>query len=69
MVDYTGSYPETAFEEVIEANRRGTWTINALIGNLKYWDWTCPVTRLIRSWESASGFVTAPTENSDRHFP
>ena len=28
-----------------------------------------PVTRLIRSWESASGFVTAPTENSDRHFP
>jgi hypothetical protein len=26
-----GSYPETAFEEVIEANRRGTWTINAVI--------------------------------------
>ena len=24
-------YPETAFEEVIEANRRGTWTINASI--------------------------------------
>jgi hypothetical protein len=22
-------YPETAFEEVIEANRRRTWTINA----------------------------------------
>jgi len=25
-----GSYAETAFEEVIEGNRRGTWTINAL---------------------------------------
>jgi hypothetical protein len=25
-----GRYAETAFEEVIEANRRGTWTINAL---------------------------------------
>jgi hypothetical protein len=24
-----GSYPETAFEEVIEVNRPGTWTINA----------------------------------------
>jgi hypothetical protein len=24
-----GSYLATAFEEVIEANRRGTWTINA----------------------------------------
>jgi len=25
-----GSYPETVFEEVIEAIRRRTWTINAL---------------------------------------
>ena len=22
---------------------------NALIGNLKYWNWTCPVMRLIRT--------------------
>ena len=29
-----GSYPETAFEEVIEANRRGTWTINAPTGEV-----------------------------------
>jgi hypothetical protein len=28
-------YPETAFEEVIEANRRGTWKINALAGEVK----------------------------------
>src|SRR5580658_9519081 len=27
-----GRYAETAFEEVIEANRRGTWTINAQTG-------------------------------------
>jgi len=27
------SYAETAFEEVIEANRRGTWAINAVTGN------------------------------------
>jgi hypothetical protein len=26
-----GSYAETAFEEVIEANHRGTWTINAVV--------------------------------------
>ena len=30
-----GSYAETAFEEVIEANRRGTWTIDAVIGEVK----------------------------------
>jgi hypothetical protein len=28
-----GSYPETVLDEVIEANRRRTWTINAVIGN------------------------------------
>jgi hypothetical protein len=22
--------------------------VNAVIGNLKYWDWTCPVTRTYR---------------------
>jgi HSP90 family molecular chaperone len=27
-------YPETGFEEVIEADRRGTWAINALIGQV-----------------------------------
>jgi hypothetical protein len=28
-----GSYVETAFEVVIEPNRCGTWTINAVVGN------------------------------------
>ena len=31
-----GSYPEIALDEVIEANRRRTWTINALIVHV---DW------------------------------
>jgi hypothetical protein len=36
-----GSYAETAFEEVIEANRRGTWTINAaVIGKVEKADFT-----------------------------
>jgi hypothetical protein len=30
-----GSYPEPAFEEVIEAELRGTWTIKALTGEVK----------------------------------
>jgi len=30
-----GSYPETTFEVVVEANRRGTWTINALTGEVE----------------------------------
>jgi len=29
----TRKHPKTAFEEVIESNRRGTRTIKALIGN------------------------------------
>jgi hypothetical protein len=29
-----GSYPEPAFEDVIEANRRFTWTINAVTGKV-----------------------------------
>ena len=29
-----GSYAETGVEEVIEANRRGTGTVNAVTGNL-----------------------------------
>jgi hypothetical protein len=29
-----GSYAETAFEEVIESNRRGTWTIDAVTGHV-----------------------------------
>jgi hypothetical protein len=28
------SYPETAFLDLIEANRRSTWTINAVIGKV-----------------------------------
>jgi len=31
----TGSYPEAAFEEMIEANRHGTWTINVVTGKVK----------------------------------
>jgi hypothetical protein len=34
IVGYTEVMLKTAFEEVIEANRRGTWTINALIGHV-----------------------------------
>jgi hypothetical protein len=30
-----GSYPETAFEEVIETDRGGTWTSNAQTGEVK----------------------------------
>ena len=33
LIGRRGSYPETTFDEVIEANRRGTWTINAVTGN------------------------------------
>jgi hypothetical protein len=35
MVGKNGSYPETAFEDVIEANRRCTWTVNAETGQVK----------------------------------
>jgi hypothetical protein len=38
-----GSYPKTAFEEVIKSNRRGTRTIDALTGDA---DFKLPVTRL-----------------------
>jgi hypothetical protein len=31
-----GSYPKTAFEEVIKSNRRGTWTIDALTGDADF---------------------------------
>jgi hypothetical protein len=31
-----GSYPETVLDEVIEANRRRTWTINAVTGQVKF---------------------------------
>jgi len=47
-----GSYPETAFKEVIEAWRRGTWTINAVTVEVKYCS-ISPVTRLTRSWQFA----------------
>jgi RPA family protein len=30
-------YPETAFEEVIEANRRRTWTVNAVNRKLTHY--------------------------------
>jgi hypothetical protein len=41
-----GSYAETTFEEVAEANRPGTWTINALPYMWKQPKSYCPV-RLI----------------------
>jgi hypothetical protein len=31
-----GNWPETAFEEVIDINRRGPWTINALTGQVEF---------------------------------
>jgi hypothetical protein len=31
-----GSFPETTFEEGIEANRRGTWTISAVTGEVDF---------------------------------
>jgi len=34
--------------EVIEANRRGTWTINVLTVQVDRWENTCPVSRLIK---------------------
>jgi hypothetical protein len=37
----TGSYPETAFEQLIEANRHGTWTINAVTGKVGSSPWKC----------------------------
>jgi hypothetical protein len=30
MAGLHGSYPETAFDKLIEANRGGTWAINAV---------------------------------------
>ena len=35
IAGYTEVTPKTAFEAAIEGNRRGTWTINALIVHLK----------------------------------
>ncbi|MGB8799593.1 MAG: hypothetical protein WCC97_02805 [Candidatus Acidiferrales bacterium] len=35
IVGRHGSYAETAFKEVIEANRRGTWTLNTQTGHVK----------------------------------
>jgi hypothetical protein len=34
MVGYTEVILATALREVIEANRRGTWTINAVTGHV-----------------------------------
>jgi hypothetical protein len=46
----TRKLPCNRVREVIEANRRGTWTINAVTGKVKYWHWTLVrVTRLIKS--------------------
>ena len=42
--------------EVIEANRRGTWTINALTVQMKCY-FTSPVTRLTRSYKKQSGCI------------
>ena len=35
IVGRHGSYAETAFKEVLEANRRGTWTLNTQTGHVK----------------------------------
>ena len=51
-----GSYPETVLDEVIEANCRGTWTINALTGKVGFPSlWSRDVARWVRFGLSVAG--------------